>query len=473
MSREDMTVREIAGEIYSRNKKFIYLYIGIVTVIVVSTFLMHTIDAGAGTSCVRAMDNAMVSQKQGIMLGGSVYGGIISAANSMGAAIEPISILFVEAVVSLLGKFFDGKFSSFVESVGVMNNEVVCYIIIVLFVLLKIIRSNNFTKITGLVAEDIENKIGIIVSAASPFLYYFGMNSSSFAYAAEIQKDGLKSGLNSGLSIIVVAVFSIAMVITYYVVRKIVYAAEIVLVPFSAIPFVSGLIELVKTICVIIMVFLVVNAPVISLLIYGIVFAVCLLLFKKAYVTVRYFKAIYVAPFFRRKDKMLIDTNKTEKYLTEEEIGSEKLFFPAFAHNRINEKIGKYDKCWLYVKGEGLLVCKPKFWKRELLRYPLCKIAEEEYFLNKNFWYIEIFKLNKEDVNLIHYNPLRLKKSMHFIISREYVGRFNELSQVLQFKNYKEHQQELKRRKKEEKYEQRLREQGKWNFFRKSNHKCM
>ncbi|MDD6069699.1 MAG: hypothetical protein PUC12_02650 [Clostridiales bacterium] len=50
MSREDMTLREIIREIYSKNKKFIYLYIGIVTIIVVSTLLMSTINTGAGVS---------------------------------------------------------------------------------------------------------------------------------------------------------------------------------------------------------------------------------------------------------------------------------------------------------------------------------------------------------------------------------------------------------------------------------------
>lgn len=467
MYKDEITIREIIREIYIKNKIFIYLYIGIVAIIVASTLPVEMHKTKDYTTAVSAMESDVVTEEQGASVGGNVYKGFMAAANATGASIEPISVLFVESVVALSGNFLDGKIDSLVEHMGVLQNEVVCYIIIILFVVLKLLRSNNFTKISGLVVEDVENKIGLIISATGPFITYFGANGD-YAYAAEMQNNTLGQTVHGGLSILGAVMLSIILLAAYYVVRTIVYAAEIVLVPVSTIPLASGIIEVVKTVGAIIMVVFVLMAPVLSLLVYGVIFVGCLFLFKKAYVTVRYFKCIYIMPVFRKKNRPLVDVKKAEKYMGNSNIENETLFIPAFSHGRVNDKIGKYDKCWLNVRNGDVVLCKPKFMKRELSCYSLCQVAEDRFFINKNLRYIEIFALSDADFNTIHYNPLKVKKLFHFVISREHAERFEELSQVLQFRNYKEHQQQLKDRKKEEQYKQKLRRKQERGFFKMS-----
>ena len=412
-----------------------------------------------GSSIVEAMGEGSVTGDQAKVLGGDAYVGIATVANSMGASIEPISILFVESILSLLSKIFPEQLEEYARQLGMINSVYLCIIIILLFVALKIIRSNAFTKVAGLAAEDIENKIGMVVTVAMPFIYYFD-SCTDVAYAA----DGMQAFeiVRSGLSIVSIAVLSVAMLITYYVIRTVVYAVEIMLIPISVTPFVSAVTEGVKTIGVIVTLICGAVAPGVTVVLFVLVFVGCLFLFKKAYVTIRYFKSIYIAPIFRKKSNEPVDQKNVSKYLGAGE--QVQMFIPVFCHCKTVNGFDKYDKCWLCVKDNEMAILKSQLFKKNIIRYNISQ--NETCYLSMNKRFIEIFTLENGEENKINYGSWGVKKPIQFMISREYSGLFNLIGQTLQCTNYEMLQQELKRRKEEQKVEEkRLRQANRKSLF--------
>ena len=111
-----------------------------------------------------------VTEGTGKALGGDMFNAVVLLSHSFGSSIEPISILFVEALVSLGGKAFPDTFGQYTQSLGFMNSTSVSILVIILFVLLKMPKSWMPTRVFGIAIGDIENHVMAAFNFVLPFI---------------------------------------------------------------------------------------------------------------------------------------------------------------------------------------------------------------------------------------------------------------------------------------------------------------
>lgn len=399
----------------------------------------------------------VITGKQATMVGGQAYTGVMLVANNMGSSFEPITVLFMESIASIAAKFFPEQLGKYTGVLGMVNNNVICVLVIVLFVLVKFSRSNAATKIPGLVAEDFENKLGVCTAVVLPLIYY-AMELGSKVNAATLDTEAIVQGVGTVATGFGIVFLAILLLVVYYVVRTVVFAFEIAMIPFSIVSGSSLFVELAKSLIAVLLVVFTLALPGLMVCMFGAFFVACLFVFKYAYVAVRYFKSIYVMPLFKKKKTDLIDVKKADKFLQGDMRNEAKIFVQTFSHTKLTKEIGLYDKCYFYSNGPQMMLCKQKFMSQKLDWYDMSQWKEMgTVFIKKSKRFIELFVLKPEDEAKIA-SILPRKKQTHIIISREYSNLFEQMSEILQLKDYTVYQKSLReeaKRQRQEAWQQR------------------
>ena len=112
-----------------------------------------------------------INEKAASKLGGNMFNSVVLLSHGLGSAVEPISILFVEALISLAAKVFPEQLGQYTEHLGFMNNTTMSIFIVVLFALLKLPKSMMPTRIFGVAVGDLENKLMAAFNFALPLSY--------------------------------------------------------------------------------------------------------------------------------------------------------------------------------------------------------------------------------------------------------------------------------------------------------------
>lgn len=452
-----MSLREIICEVFIENKKKVYTYLaifGLISIYIGGGYVRNehntylSVEKNYGIVC--ATENNLITDSQAEELGSSTYTQINAISRSMGTSIDPLTILVIEAVIACLAKISPDSWGEYATGLGVMNSNIAIgtiFLILLVCIIIKLLKSNNYTKINGLMIEDIENKIGLLVGPVlSVVLFLENQNVVQAAGFLDTKMDSFISPVISGVWAFMILVVSS---VVYYIVRTVIYAGEVISVAFSGIPLTSFSIETVKGGLTIFLYVVAKEHPMLVIVLSSIIFIICAILFKKAYMVIRYFKSIYVRPLWRRKDRGLLEKKQIAQFASKEKISNVKVLLPMFAKTSFREKINKYDKCWLMID-DDIWVCK----KRMFSKLPLCFELNRDnirYFVNKNRRYFEIFVLDEKRENKIHYKFLPLKKKIHFVISREYKENYQQLENLLHMTDYDMWQRELKKQKKESK----------------------
>lgn len=425
-----MEIRELVADILYRKKKDIYI---IVTLSVLLSFFTAGTNVfsfrskGEGAAIVRTSaetsseeagddygendENDIINNEEGSMIGGTMFNTVLILSHNLGCSIEPSSILFVEAMIALLAKAFPDVFGIYAERLGFMNDIWFIVFAVVVFLALKLSRSTAFTRIVGVSAEDFENTVGAIVSFAFPFIIY--------AYEVEhAEAAGLglaAASIETGISVAGLIITSLSMVISYYIVRMVIYVIDILSVTLVEVPGFSLLSEIVKTSSVILTVVIGMVLPWVMIVAYIVIFIICAILFRYAYPVAKYYENIYVKPVFGKKRFDLIATERYKKYLEDPEDVT--LFIPVFAKSEMARKIHKYDRCWLIGKGGKAYIMKRALTRRGRQMIPIDETVSfiKDPCITKHKRFIEITcETTKFSV----------------IISREYSVIFNEIARA-------------------------------------------
>ena len=365
----------------------------------------------------------------GKALGGNMFNTVVLLSHSFGASIEPISILFIEALVSLGGKAFPDTLGQYSQSLGFMSSTTVSALVIVLFVLLKLPKSMLPTRIFGIAIGDIENHVMAVFNFAMPFVIMFG-NSSKYL---GIEASSGSNGLAIFASIVLCAVVGLIMTLSYWLMRTVTYAFEVLATAFAPIPFLSLIIETAKTVICAVIVLLAIFAPPVLIAVYVLDFVVCIILFAKAYNVSRYFRKIYVVGNLSSKAKRArISVSLNEKYKANGEAEID-----CYAGMYINHNVKKYSKCKLIIRDKGAYLTNRKLKsldKDNNGEISLINSPETPYRIRKGMRFIEIYIEDNEAVarkGLAKLRPARRKFSL--VISNEYSEFFNDLVRITEF----------------------------------------
>lgn len=458
-----MTLKGMFARIYRENKRIILAY---VTLCMVFSIFMYGYSAG---NQVNAKSTAEVVGT----IGGNF--GVVSVPlvqNFCGAIDTPTTLLFMSGISLAFELVPDEKIAEFGNklnidglenySFGILDYHWFQIFVLVWFVMSKLSRSNRVSYTAGVIFEDIESKLGGFVQILCAAVQVFAnVPAGSAVHAAGIDS-ATQNAVTKGMNALTCFLILMILLIVFFFVRVLFYAADISMcILCSFIPFTGVSMETAKSLLVGFLLYMAVFHPIVF---YGTAFFILLLavvLFKRTYTALCYFKKIYIKPIFRRLRGFdasipLVAPKMPRKLRAFIQNDNPGLVIPVYLIKKIPgfKKAHRYERWWI-VSGESRqYLCRPRFFSKECLLVLLHNEPDCKLFVKKSVRFFEVFQLagTEEKLGQTFY---RVKKKLHFVFSREYTKRFDEIKDITQWIDYTEYVNQIKREAKEAKKQAR------------------
>uniref|UniRef100_UPI0040573BED hypothetical protein n=1 Tax=Acetatifactor sp. TaxID=1872090 RepID=UPI0040573BED len=348
-------------------------------------------------------------------------------------------------------------------SFGLIDYNAFKIFCLVWFLIARLSKSNRISYVFGLRFEYFESKIGVFMNwlvIASQNLANIPLSTAAQAAPVTSQQTEV---VKYGFSALMCFVLLMIVPIIYLFVRCLFFFLDILLlpvctfIPFSAIGF-----EVIKTISVLGLIYTAFANPYLFGVIFGIILLIAIRLFKTAYITIRYFKNIYVKPFFKRfrgydSDIPLVTPKipgKVRRYVENADID---IMLPVYILKKVSgmKYVKRHDRWWFISSKDKQYICKPHFWKDTCYCIELKNTADKKMFIKKSLPFFEIFNLkgNEEEISKVF---RKVHKKMRFVFSKEYYYRFEEIKELTKFTDYAEYRKQIKNNNKLTREEKRL-----------------
>lgn len=451
-----MTYSQIFKEIYFENKKFIRAYVAICLVFSILAF-------GSGTLAFAS--NSFTTVEVVSALGGNFGKTFAAGAQGFLGSMDPPSAMFLLSIISFaFDVISEDKLASMGASIGIdglerlsnysfgiLDFNAVRFICIVWFIIAKLSKSNRVTYTTALILEEKASKIGAMMNGlvvASQFLANVPLSVTVQAASATSQPTDVAKYSFNALICFALLMSALAM---YLFIRCLLFFIDIMLLPIYTIVHFSALgIEVVKTISIVGLIYIAIVYPIIFAVIFVLMLLVAIWLFKKAYITIRYFKNIYVKPFFKKfrgydSDIPLVAPKmpkKVRRYVTESDID---IIIPVYILKKLSSQRAMHwhDRWWFVSAKDKQYICKPCFWKDTCYRVDLNNSTDKKMFIKKSVRFFEIFNLKgtEQDIGCAF---RKVHKKIHFVFSKEYYYRFAEIKELTLYTDYTEYRKQIK-----------------------------
>jgi hypothetical protein len=282
--------------------------------------------------------------------------------------------------------------------------------------------------------SDIENHVMAAFNFILPFLIVFSQPQKYLG----VEASSGAAGIAAFAAVVVCTLVGILMTLSYWLMRTVTYAFEVLATALSPIPFMSLFLEIAKTVACALIVVLAIFAPHVLVAIYLLALAVCILLFAKAYNVSRYFRKIYVTGFFSgkaRRSRVAVALKEKYKENGEAEI-------VCFAGMNIDHNVKKYSKCKLVIRDRDAYLSNRKLKSLDGSNKGEMRLAytpETPYRIRKGMRFIEIYLEDPDTVKTARARKAlgRLvppKRKFSIVIGNEYSEFFNDLVRITEFK---------------------------------------
>lgn len=431
-----MTYKEIFKELYMTNKGRIKCYV--VFSIFFAVFL------GISNNGYIWASSDLLNTEQANMFGGPMAAMIMNIASASGFGVDPISIMAGEAAYVLFSPLLPSEYTIYLSYTGLMQFKILSVVVIIWFIVAKALRFFSISRIAGLSIEMLEKSIGrvfLITSCIFQFLQNPQIGMQAMASNGLAEK-GISAVSTVAVIFLIFGVLIFSM-ISYTIIRTVVFAANVLLLPLSGIPFSSLCIELTKIFIVGGIFYLAFTDSTVFIICFLVGFLICFYLFRKAYILTRYFKAIYVKPLiakirgYRKRIPLIYPkiSKKLKGYLANEDV---RILIPVYAIKKVDgfKFLKRHDKWWFVSTESQQFVCKPKLFKNDFYKIELHNEDNDKMFINQALRFYEIFNLKGNEDN-ISKKFRRIKKEFYFVYSKEYYFRYEELKSITGFVDYK------------------------------------
>lgn len=336
-------------------------------------------------------------------------------------------------------------------SFGLLDSNLFRILCVVWFIISKLARSNHVTYNTGLILEDIENYIGIFVNcivALSQFLANLPAVTSVEAAGPAFTAAAAPS---FAFSAVLCFIYLIIILLIYFFIRCLFYFIDIILIPVcSLVPFSSTALETAKGFLAIFLLILSVLQPYIFAFFAILILLIAIVLFKKIYITMRYFKQIYVKPFFKRFAGYdtaipLISPKTPKKVAAAIQHMQTDMVIPVYLIHRIagHKYTHKHDRWWYVHCGESQYLLKPRLFHTDCYCISLVNTPENKLFIKKSLRFFEIFYVTGSEENIG--KPLhKVRKNVHFVFSKEYMHRYENIKWLTGYIDYTEYKKQIR-----------------------------
>ena len=483
----EMTYREIFREIYHDNRRFIRTYVILCLVISMLAF--------GGVSRVQAGDTPaaqeMLSSEEMLSSVGGSFGKmavLFPCVQSFLSDIDQPTVMVLVSAIPFALDHFPGQVAFLGDQMGIedleknldsysfglFENDVFKIICLLWFVLAKSAKSNRFTCTTGLILENKAAQIGGAINAitvVSQFLANIPAADTVYAASDTVRPAGYVNYF--GALICFVSLMLLAVI--YLFVRMLFRFISIVLHPiYLFVPFSSLAGTMGKFAGVGVLLLTAALHPAVFAVIAVLILAVSVVLFRNAYISVRYFKNIYVKPFFRKfrgydSEIPLVSPKLPEKlkaYLNHADV---EMAIPVYFVKRVKALgyVHKHDRWWLVSSQHKNGIYKPRFGQRGCYCIELDNTAERKVFLRKSLRFFEVFDLSENEKAD---SALRKgHKNLHLVFSKEYFHRYERIKEITTFTDFAEYKNQVKQDEKMSKQEirrQKRAERGRRPFAR-------
>ena len=378
-------------------------------------------------------------------------------ASVVGVSAEPFTALVYLGLIENINRLCGSPLNIVPTPAG---NPIVFLLVAIFFVISKLMKSFETTKVFGLCTlGELEKYLGLVFILALGVMNVVGL-TDKFAVttvkAAAGAPEASAASVAMGIAATFFSVFmAVVSVIVYLVVKTVFFGMDALQSCFSFVPFSGALFEIFKTVFVVVILTVNVFFPWIGVALNILVFLICLVLFRFFLSVEEFLRKIYIKPFIARlrgfNDEIPYIYKKVPKFV-KKYCESENIIYDvaipayAFKHKEANDFRMKFmEKIWVIHTDDGTIFLKKKGLKK-LQKYELFG-KEKMYYLKKDFRFLEIFS-NPKDEKLS-------KKDLRAVISVEYLKRFDELCDKLGFYNYHVVKENIKQTKKELRIEKR------------------
>lgn len=457
-----MTYSQIFDEIYSENKKKILSYITICLLFSVFAF-------GTGNMAFASSD--FTTSEIVTTLGGS--GGAMLAPLTLAqgclSGIDAPSALFILCLASFtLDMIPEETLVNVGDTLGIENLEalsdysfgildytafkIVC---IAWFVIAKLAKSNGVSQEISKIFGEFESALTVLINflvIGSQFLANVPLGTT--VQAAEANSHALNA-VTYSFNALFCFISLLLVFVMYFFIRYLFYFIDIILLPIcSIVPFSSFGVESVKTISVAGLFYLAIFHPVIFYTILSLILIVAIALFKTAYITVRYFKNIYIRPFFKKlrgydTEIPLVSPKlpkKVKHYLSDFDV---QFAIPVYILKKLSSEKSMrwHDRWWFVSAKDKQFLCKPSFMKNTCHHIDLHSNINHKIFIKKSLRFFEIFTLQGSE-EPIGRTFRRVPKNLHFAFSKEYSFRYDIIKTITKYTDYTEYKKQIKTKQK-------------------------
>jgi len=333
------------------------------------------------------------------------------------------------------------KLSGF--SFGIFENRYVCIILLVWFGLPLLLKAFSKTNAVGCSLEAAQKKInGVLIAVILLSQMIMSTDSVSKVHAAGAIGKTFSFGLNAiGCFVILVAAM-----IVYFLVHYLFELIDIIMVPIcTVVPFVSIIFVMGKLALVWIMILFAVYIPWFFYVIASVIVIISALLFRTAYMAVRYFENIYVKALFRKifggfDPNMPILTEKKVPDKVREFLAARnvQMVIPVYVLKPFPGLKGmhKWDRFWMVSEQGSTYLVKPQLFRKDLLQVPLCSTPAQKMFINPFLTYYEVFNIYGSEEAIVK-TFRKVPKMFHMVFSKEYFHRYQEIGTLTGFVDYR------------------------------------
>lgn len=341
-------------------------------------------------------------------------------------ACEPYLGIMIIGICENLNSFF-GKPLDIQSTFA--GNPIILTVVIIMFIVTKVLKSNGGTKVFGMVSlGEIEKKLAVIFPIILGAINIYMIIKYGNIDSAQSTSD------NSILMIIFTILLSVLSVVVCYIIKTVVGCIEVLQLSLAFIPGFSFLCEVVKSLFVIFLLWLSAINPTISIIINIFIIFISSVLLKKCLAVTQYYKNIYLKPFIRKMgfstNKSLIYDkkifNKVCKYFNCTNVS---LLIPVFSTKR-NKDFKRYEMRYLVSVNNEIYLYKDALRKKN--RCCIKIDNRNNIFIAKHKRFIEFFTVFNMQ-NFVFNNYKKPNKDMSFVFSNDYGDEFDNIRNILKF----------------------------------------
>ena len=459
-----MTYSQIFKDIYWDHKRFIKAYVIFSIIMSILLIGIEGISLAVGTGTVVKTLGGSFGATIAPIMGASLMMGIDPPSGGLIMSIVSLIVEYTPAdVVESAGNAVGVSELSTIShySFGLFDFNAVRIFCLIWFIVSKIPKSTRVTLPFGLTFEDIENKMGGIVVIAVvvvQFIKFIPLGEDNVVNAASFE--GAGEVVSNGLNALTAFIVMICFLIRYAVLRLSGFFMDIVILPITgSTPGVAVFAEVMKTILVAGLCVAYFKAPYLFYFLFAFFVLIAAVLFKSAYLAVRYFKAIVAKPLWHKirskitkkpVDAPLVPAKLPKRAVKAFGGKTPELFVPVFLLRTIfgNSNTRKRDLWYLVKDDEGIAIVKLKRVGKSI-RINIQDKPELRMYIHKGIMYIEFFNIWKGEENIGRLKGL-IRKNISFALSLDYSERYEEIKAMLGYVDYAEHKAAIKEKLKAE-----------------------